>query len=482
MAHQQHLRAAQYRLAQHYLDTLHTAQRAYAQGYESTTYALAMFDQERAQVEHWQAWVKVHTGHDERATALCSEYVRASPDILKLRLSPQEYFAWLEAALVAARLRGDRRAEAIQLLEMCEISDTIAEDQRALDYAKQALAIAHQIGDRSLVGQAFCMCGEASRNRGNLEEAQAFCEQGLALYQAIGDRRGIAKTLEVLGVLAITRRENAVAQKHLEQCLVLYQTLGHQVGLADCLINLGFLATRLENYPAAADYLEQALTFQHMVGNKEGIASALSNLGTVAYAQGAYILAQNYLEQALAASRASGIREMIAINLCKSGLVTMAQGDLHSARDYFEQGIALSRSIPGGTLLPVSLGNLAIVYLQLAQESLAYATLYEGLEIAGRLPTPYAHAMLRVIVAAARVWILQGKPLEAARWLGLVENHPHPAVKMTDIKRDIQMARVECEAMISPEQFAPAWEEGKLLDVETVVAGILSELQDLRKV
>ncbi len=62
-------------------------------------------------------------------------------------------------------------------------------------------------------------------------------------------------------------------------------------------------------------------------------------------------------------------------------------------------------------------------------------------------------------------------------WLGLVENDPHPAVKMTDLKRDLQVARAECEATLSPEQYTAAWEVGKTLDVETVVTEILCELQ-----
>lgn len=47
---------------------------------------------------------------------------------------------------------------------------------------------------------------------------------------------------------------------------------------------------------------------------------------------------------------------------------------------------------------------------------------------------------------------------------------------MTDIKRDLQVARGECEASLSPEEFASAWEAGKNLDLDAVVASILKEL------
>ncbi len=170
MEHGQRLLAAQYRLAQHYLDKLRAAQRIYSQGNESAVDALTMFDREREQVEHYQAWASAHMRHDVKATALCSEYVRASPDILKSRLLSQEYFAWLETALEAARLLGDRRAEAAHLLEMCETSGNISQDPRAFDYAQQALEIARQINDQQLVAQALNTCGEAIRYQESLRK------------------------------------------------------------------------------------------------------------------------------------------------------------------------------------------------------------------------------------------------------------------------------------------------------------------------
>ncbi|HLH61457.1 MAG TPA: hypothetical protein VKV20_07190 [Ktedonobacteraceae bacterium] len=125
-------------------------------------------------------------------------------------------------------------------------------------------------------------------------------------------------------------------------------------------------------------------------------------------------------------------------------------------------------------LLPNNLNSLAIIYLQLHEEDKAFACLREGLEMACRFPG--STYKLKALVAAARVWVLRSKPLQAAAWLGLVENHPHPAVQMVDINRDLQVARGECEAALSPEQFTSAWEEGKTLDLDSVVAEVLSEL------
>ncbi len=474
MEHGQRLLAAQYRLAQHYLDKLYVAERVYQQGNESVPHALAMFDREREQVERWQAWAAQHAPLDQQAATMCSAYAGACPDIFKLRLHPLEYLSWLEAALEAARRLGDRHAEAAHLLEMCETCELNLEYQRAFDLAQQALSIARQIDARSLVAQGLNVCGNASRHQGNFEEAQAYYEQGLALYQAIDDRKGMAGTLNTLGMLALLRADNAAAQDYLEQSLAYNREIRDQAMLAPCLNNLGFLAMRLGNYTAATDYLQQALALSRIKGDKLGISVILGNLGQIAYAQGDYPLALNYYEQGFILNRASGDRQREIGSLHGLGLVMMALGNLPGAQNYFEQCLAFRGTIEANTLLPLALCKLAFIYLSFHEEDRAYASLREALEIASGLPL--AHIKLMVLVETARVWVLKGKAFLATAWLSLIENDTHPAARMTDVQRVVQATHAECATALSPEQFAAAWEEGKNLDVDTVMAGILNEL------
>lgn len=465
---------AQYRLAHHYLDILRTVQRTYQQGNESVTRALTMFDQEHEQVKQYQAWAATHAGQDDRAAAICSDFAAASPDIFNLRLHPQEYFSWLEVALESARRLGDRRAEVAHLLGLCAMSGRIKEYQQQIDYVQQALSIARQIHDQPMVAKCLNLYGNATRDRLDFEEAQAYYEQSLAMYRTISNQKGVAEIFNNLGVLAIIRRNNEAAQGYLEQSLLHYREIGDQEGIATSLNNLGFLAIRVGEYAAASDYLERAYAICQLMEDRQGVARNLCNLGTIAYYQEEYARAKDYLKQGLAAAQSVGIWEREVTCLYKLGLVAMAQEDLLLARDYFQQSLAACHVREASPDAPVSLSSLAIIYLLLHQEDLAYAALNEALRIASNLPG--AQSKLRVLVAAARMWILRGKLPQAASWLGLVENHPHPAVKMTDIKRDVQVARAECAAAIASEQFAAAWEEGKTLDLDTVVTEILREL------
>lgn len=472
MEHGQRLQAAQYRLAQHYLDKLHTAQRTYQQGNENAIHALALFDRDREQVKQWQAWASAHATQDEQAAAFCSAYAEASPDIFKLRLLPQEYSVWLEAGLMVARRLGDQRTELVHLLGLYVASSLITENERVIEFARQALSIARLLNDQPLLALSLNLYGNATRDQMKFAEAQVYYEQSLVLYETIGDRRGMAEVLNNLGVLALHNRNSAAAQHYLEQCLALNREIGNQEGLATCLNNLGFLANRREQYSAASDYLEQALVLLRVIGDTPGIAMILTNLGIAAYYQEAYSFAREYLEQSLATTRTSGFLERERTCLCRLGEVAMAQGDLLSARDYFEQSLTADQNL--STLAPTNLSNLALIYQQLQQEDRVYPTLRAALEAACRLS--FEQHKFMVLAAAARVWVLRGEPIPAATWLGLLENHPHPAIKMADIKRSVQAARAACEAALTQEQFAAAWEQGKILDLDTVIAEILSQV------
>jgi tetratricopeptide (TPR) repeat protein len=470
----QRLQEAQYRLAQHYLDILRTAQRVYQQGNESETRALALFDQERDQVTRWQAWAAERAEQDERAAALCSDFAGASPDIYKLRLLPQEYLTWLEAGLAAARQLDDQRLELMQLLDLSEIYGRIVEYEKAFEYAGQALSIARRINDKPLLALSLNMYGNAARKRERFGETQAFYEESLLLYEKIGDRRGMAEILNNLGVLSIHMRKNDAAQDYLEQCLRLDRELGNQEGLATCLNNLGFLANRREEYHVAADYLQQAVALFRAIGDISGIAMTLTNLGLASYYQEEYMLARGYLEQSLDAARTAGWLEREVTCLSKLGEVAMAQGDLVSAREYFEQSLASDREQEFSTLFPVNLSNLAIIFQQLHQEDRVDPALRTALKAACQQLS--GHNKLDVLCKAAQVWVLRGQPMQAATWIGLVETGSSLIVKTVEIKRSIRTARAACEAVLSPELFAAAWEEGKTLDLDAVLAEILGDL------
>ena len=99
---------AERRHAAHYLEVLRWANRPYMEGGAALLRGLRLFDAEWPNIQAGQAWGAAHLRHEELAAALCDGYPEAGTYCIELRLHPRELIQWREAALNAARQRGDR--------------------------------------------------------------------------------------------------------------------------------------------------------------------------------------------------------------------------------------------------------------------------------------------------------------------------------------------------------------------------------------
>ena len=106
--------AAHLRHAEYFMNVLAESKRLYKLGNENILTGLALFDRERTNIETGQAWTAAHP-QDPAAAKLCNLYPNAGAYVLDLRLHPQEQITWLEAALEAARVLGNREYEGVHL-------------------------------------------------------------------------------------------------------------------------------------------------------------------------------------------------------------------------------------------------------------------------------------------------------------------------------------------------------------------------------
>jgi tetratricopeptide (TPR) repeat protein len=58
--------------------------------------------------------------------------------------------------------------------------------QQAQGYYEQALAIAHEVGDRAVEGTTLNNLGGLADDLGQPEQARSYFEQSLAIFQAVG--------------------------------------------------------------------------------------------------------------------------------------------------------------------------------------------------------------------------------------------------------------------------------------------------------
>ena len=116
----------------------------YLQGHDSVLQGLALFDQERAQLEAAFAFLADAPRHAARLLNLVNGVVYTGA----LRLAPPQRIRWLEAQADAARRLGHKGQEGAALCHLGLAYANLSEPRQAIEYSEQALVIAREIGDR----------------------------------------------------------------------------------------------------------------------------------------------------------------------------------------------------------------------------------------------------------------------------------------------------------------------------------------------
>jgi DNA-binding SARP family transcriptional activator/Tfp pilus assembly protein PilF len=167
---------------------------------------------------------------------------------------------------------------------------------------------ARLLGDRAAEAMALTNLGIISWRQGRYQQAADYHQQSLAASVAIGDRRGEANALANLGTVYERRGRYQQAAHCHQQALAAFQSIGERTGEARCLGNLGSVAAREGQYERAVDWYQQSLAVFRETGDLTGEASALPDLGRVYQRQGRYEEAVGCYQRALALFRETGDR------------------------------------------------------------------------------------------------------------------------------------------------------------------------------
>jgi len=286
-----------------------------------------------------------------------------------LELTPEADWA-ARCDLLLAReavndLRGEREAQAQDLVMLVPLAEEMKDNQRCTEVALRmanytevtsdypaALIAVHRAVEQAaqaqdLVGEieSHVAWGKVLWRRGRYEAARAPLERALALAQTNNIRHGEAKSLYYLGHIYLYQGNYQAAQEHYQRALEIYRAEGHRQDEADSLSNLGVIHYELGNYPEARDYYEQVLSVYQTLGDRWGETMALNNLGTVYCDLGDYEAARDYHRQALDIRIAIGDRWGEANSLVNLGLVYHGLGEDETAQKYCERALAIQQEI-----------------------------------------------------------------------------------------------------------------------------------------
>ena len=204
----------------------------------------------------------------------------------------------LEEAKAVYADMGNERGRAMVLSNTAWLwHSRTGEDERARDYAQEALDIYRDIGD--LRGQSQCigLLGGVTSRIGQPEDAWGLFEESTAIAKSVGDHWLAAQVLREWAVAELDHNEPARGLMHAEEA----EAICNEVGMDDLavgvravkgrlLLELGEVERALEATKSAADELHAGIELSHLVA----YAHALALTASERFGEGQYYADQAY--------------------------------------------------------------------------------------------------------------------------------------------------------------------------------------------
>ena len=187
--------------------------------------------------------------------------------------------------LATARRLGTRPLEALFLNALSVIADIQVDRLVSLELDQQDLQINRELGNRRHEAIALVNLGGGWLRLGEHTQAGRYLEEGLCVARAVGDRITQANTLTHLSALALRLGDDALALAHAQMALDIASAAQTPEFEAIALYSLGNAELALGRHAAATAAFEQAQSVALAIGSATQ-HDASAGLARVALAQG----------------------------------------------------------------------------------------------------------------------------------------------------------------------------------------------------
>jgi predicted ATPase len=265
----------------------------------------------------------------------------------------------------------------------------LAEFQKVLDYVLPAKVLAEAARDNETTLAAYILIPTAFLRLGRVPEALQYAKDGLAFARNIGHRRGEGNALTQLGLASLEMEGAAIAAHHHEQALIIAQELKDRYLEAMALSNLAYaMGVAQSDYFTALGYFEQAYSIACELGNGKGQAVTLSNLGWLTGILGDYPAAVDYFKRALVVLRRIGGHSLEVNILVNLSAIAGGQGNALDAHKWAEEALGLSMELGDRTGSAWAYFYLGHAHLLNGQFNEAAQSFLRSIEIRSEISTP----------------------------------------------------------------------------------------------
>jgi DNA-binding CsgD family transcriptional regulator/tetratricopeptide (TPR) repeat protein len=292
-----------------------------------------------------------------------------------------------EAALVAARMAGDRRAEWQALLDLGFLWAGRAYEQTRAYFA-EALDLARKLDDPPALAHSLNRVGNWHVNVEQPAEGERHHREALAIFEHLDDRRGIAETLDLLGLAEYMQGNPVEAVGYLDRAIALFRDLDDRASLTSALSHRGVSVTTYHSCttPTPPEFarqairmVEEAVQVAQELGWRASEAFARIVLALVLGPRGEYARALWEVRTALGIAEEIDHRQWTCASHYTLAEIHREVLDLDEARRQFELALRLAREVGSGNWITVATGALASTLLASGEVGTAAVLLEDSL-------------------------------------------------------------------------------------------------------
>ena len=217
---------------------------------------------------------------------------------------------YLKQYLSIAEEVGDRAGAGCAYGTLGCVYRSLGDSQTALEYQKKSLSIAKEVGDRAGAGRAYGHLGWAYQSLGDSQRAIEYHNQHISIAKEIGDRAAEGCGYGNLGDAYESLSEFQRAIEYHNQHLSIAKEVGNRACQGKALAKLGFAYRSLNEFQRAIEYNNKYLIIAKEVGDRAGQGQGYGILGNIYLVLGEYQRALEYTNKSLIIAKEDGNRAM----------------------------------------------------------------------------------------------------------------------------------------------------------------------------
>ncbi|RLD56831.1 MAG: hypothetical protein DRJ05_10690 [Bacteroidetes bacterium] len=255
-------------------------------------------------------------------------------------------------------------SEKVKLLNDLSWEYGPSDNNKSKMYGNQALKLATEIADSSLIAASYKNLGIVFYRNSNYDSAIIVFLQSLAISRRNGTEEFIARLNSNIGAAYQELGMSDLSVKYQLDAVRFFEESHDSIKMSQCYTNLARVYYENNEYDKSIPYNEKALEVFIHYDYKYGMATAYGSQALNYQETGEMEKAITYLEKALEIFKILDYKVNIATALLNLGQLHRELGNTPKGMDYYYEAIELAKEVDDPHTLTVASANLAYIMLQ----------------------------------------------------------------------------------------------------------------------